>query len=593
MESRLSPENVGTADESIMPPQVVAVTESKPSGDGAGAHSGVDIASVYAQLRELEAPLQQLAEEVMSELTAERSLEQSLTMQQTPKNPGPSDGESESEEYCVVNSISGDLYYISDRQVEAVDADEVAWVDEGAQTKAGHGLRISLDSLYRRTSCVLESISTSVASSASGMSAKMPNLSEMQQQMQAQMPEWNFQLSDWELRMPDIKMPELNMAPLRLRPSWNTSFGTAIRLLRYASANLPRNVHALRFVSDNGIPKWTPMLPAGVSCEEARYPPGEWYYPTARGLTIRQNAQPESMTTGRFILYFHGGAFALCSTATHRGLLYRLARDCQAAIFSVNYRRPPEFPYPTPVDDCLSAYLYILEKVGDSSRIVFAGDSAGGNLVLSTMLRISELGLDMPAGGILLSPWVDLDDDGQSESWTVNKEFDYIDFESAAMFANMYKAGSGDSNAGLQLRHSSLSPLHSAHLDRLPPLLCEFGDCEVLRDQILAFCEKVAGLGGRISYHNRADMVHVFPIYSFTDMPQCVEAFRNMVCFVNELLGEPELPPEAQAQVAAETKATAETKTTAETKARQDPSSSSSSAEGGQIAPAADEGAAR
>ena len=509
--------------------------------------SDPDVGSLIMKNRsEFEAPLQRLALDVLEELIADTSKRRNYT----------TDGESESDEYCVVNSISGDLYIISDKSVEPVglpdtgrqgdsDVDE-AWSEseevtgsvpapistptptntEGTASPLPNPdtSRMTFSAFYRRTSNALEALSLQASV------LKMPKM---------QMP---------DLKMPDLKMPELSMPPLRLRPSWNTSFSTAIQLLRYAGANLPRNVQALRFVSDNGIPKWTPLLPAGVSCEESRYPPGEWYYPTARGLTIRQNAQPESMSSGRFILYFHGGAFALCSTATHRGLLYRLAQNSQAAIFSVDYRRPPEHPFPTPVDDCLSAYLYILEKVGDSSRIIFAGDSAGGNLVVSTMLRIAELGLDMPAGGVLLSPWVDLDDPGESESWRVNSAFDYIDYASAALFANLYKAGAGESNVHLNLGHSSLSPLYSQHLSKLPPLLCEFGDCEVLRDQIQAFCDKLAGLGNSIVSHARADMVHVFPIYAFTGMSQCEEAFQSIVGFVNGLLGEPEPCPQTAHQ---------------------------------------------
>ena len=111
----------------------------------------------------------------------------------------------------------------------------------------------------------------------------------------------------------------------------------------------------------------------------------------------------------------------------------------------MDYRRPPEHPFPTPVDDCLSAYLYLLEKTGDSSRIVFAGDSAGGNLVLSTLLRIAKHGISPPAGAILLSPWVDLTDNGRLPSWERNCKIDYLPQDMAKLFAVAYMGGNEES----------------------------------------------------------------------------------------------------------------------------------------------------
>ncbi|CAM9236750.1 unnamed protein product, partial [Ectocarpus fasciculatus] len=234
------------------------------------------------------------------------------------------------------------------------------------------------------------------------------------------------------------------------------------------------------------------------------------------------------MIDGKYILYFHGGAFCCCNSATHRGLLFRLVEETQATIFSINYRRPPEHPYPAPVDDCISAFLFILEKVGDANRIILSGDSAGGNLVISTLLRLHELGLPAPAGGVLISPWVDLTD-FDSPSWVQYYSVDYLDAELAKLFARCYQGECG------RFTLVELSPTNSKALDTMPPLLVEVGECEVLRDQIIEFSKKVETAGGKITCNIRQDMIHVFPIYSFTGMPQCQEAFKAIVHFVNEL----------------------------------------------------------
>lgn len=110
---------------------------------------------------------------------------------------------------------------------------------------------------------------------------------------------------------------------------------------------------------------------------------------------------------------------------------------------AVDYRRPPEHPYPTPVDDCLSAYLFLLEKIGNPDQIVLAGDSAGGNLVLSTLLRIAEHGFQSPAGAILLSPWVDLTDNGRLPSWDLYRKIDYLPADMAKLFAIAYLGEAG------------------------------------------------------------------------------------------------------------------------------------------------------
>ena len=97
------------------------------------------------------------------------------------------------------------------------------------------------------------------------------------------------------------------------------------------------------------------------------------------------------------ILYLHGGAFCLCSSQTHRTLLMRLCSTTNAVILAPNYRRPPEHPWPVPVDDCLEAYRWLLEERSVSpDRIVLAGDSAGGGLVLSEGAAAGELQHRLP-----------------------------------------------------------------------------------------------------------------------------------------------------------------------------------------------------
>lgn len=109
----------------------------------------------------------------------------------------------------------------------------------------------------------------------------------------------------------------------------------------------------------------------------------------------------------RILLYIHGGAYYFGSVDEHRYQMQRHARKLKARVFAPRYRLAPQFPFPCGLMDCLAAYLTLLEGFAPS-RILLAGDSAGGGMVLSLLVVLRDQGVPLPAGAILLSPWVDL-----------------------------------------------------------------------------------------------------------------------------------------------------------------------------------------
>jgi acetyl esterase/lipase len=110
----------------------------------------------------------------------------------------------------------------------------------------------------------------------------------------------------------------------------------------------------------------------------------------------------------RIMLYVHGGAYYFGSVDEHRYQMQRHARKLKARVLAPRYRLAPQFPFPCGLMDCLAAYLYLLEQKHDPSTIVLAGDSAGGGMVLTMLVVMRDQGIPLPAGAILLSPWVDL-----------------------------------------------------------------------------------------------------------------------------------------------------------------------------------------
>lgn len=109
----------------------------------------------------------------------------------------------------------------------------------------------------------------------------------------------------------------------------------------------------------------------------------------------------------RSMLYIHGGAYFFGSIDEHRYQIQRHARKLKARVLAPEYRLAPQYPFPCGLQDCLASYLYLL-TIQDPTTIVLAGDSAGGGMVLSLLVVLRDRGLPLPAGAILISPWVDL-----------------------------------------------------------------------------------------------------------------------------------------------------------------------------------------
>lgn len=121
----------------------------------------------------------------------------------------------------------------------------------------------------------------------------------------------------------------------------------------------------------------------------------------------KERLQDGEKGRNRVMFYVHGGAFFFGSVDTHRYQLERHSRSLKAQVFAPQYRLAPQFPFPCGLQDCLAAYLYLLD-IYKSSEIILAGDSAGGGMVMSMLCTIRDRGLPLPAGGILISAWVDL-----------------------------------------------------------------------------------------------------------------------------------------------------------------------------------------
>ena len=108
------------------------------------------------------------------------------------------------------------------------------------------------------------------------------------------------------------------------------------------------------------------------------------------------------------MLYLHGGGHVAGSAFGYRHLAGAIATAARAPALVIDYRLAPEHPYPAAVQDAVNAYLWLRDTAGDQGKIVVAGDSSAGGLVMSLLLALRERGLPVPAGAVLMCPWVDL-----------------------------------------------------------------------------------------------------------------------------------------------------------------------------------------
>lgn len=204
---------------------------------------------------------------------------------------------------------------------------------------------------------------------------------------------------------------------------------------------------------------------------------------------------PKTSATDRVILGFHGGGFVTGSMYTHRKLFAHLAKAVDSRALLIHYRRAPEHTHPAPVEDGLTAYRWLLAQDIDASRIAFAGDSAGGGMVVTTMLLARDRDVPLPAAGMPLSPWFDLEATGASYELNADKDA-LLSKEFGLTLARMFLGETGDP------RDPLASAVHG-QLAGLPAIYIQASSDEVLADDSRSF----AALAEQAGVDVRLDLV--------------------------------------------------------------------------------------
>ena len=215
-------------------------------------------------------------------------------------------------------------------------------------------------------------------------------------------------------------------------------------------------------------------------------------------------AFPAGCDRTKVLLYTHGGGFAVGSADSHRKLAGHLAKALGVTAAVLDYRRAPENPFPAQIEDAAAVYKALLADGFKPENMGTAGDSAGGNLAVSSVLKFRGLGLPLPAFVIAFSPWVDMELKGGTLAG--NAATDAL--VSRALLEGMIGMflGANSANATNPLAN----PLY-ADFKGFPPLYIAAGSVETLLDDSIRLHGRAKADGVKSALSIVEGMQHVFP----------------------------------------------------------------------------------
>lgn len=229
------------------------------------------------------------------------------------------------------------------------------------------------------------------------------------------------------------------------------------------------------------------------------------------------------------LLYLHGGGWVSGSGGNYLPLAADISAAAKCAVLLPDYRLAPEHPFPAGLEDCIAAYDWLIANgpggPGRAKATFIAGDSAGGNLTLATLLALRDRKRPLPAGGIALSAATDF----TLASESLKKVHDpIISARTMPEFRDRYLVKTDP-------RNPLASPVFGDYRG-IPPLLIQVGEHEMLRDDSVRVAKKARSDGVPVTFEVWPGMVHVFQIRG---LPESREAIQQIAEFMRSQLPKP------------------------------------------------------
>lgn len=227
----------------------------------------------------------------------------------------------------------------------------------------------------------------------------------------------------------------------------------------------------------------------------------------------------------KVILYCHGGGFKTGSFRYARTITTKLATSTSMDVLCFDYRLAPEHPYPAAQEDVLKAWDYLMYLGYGARDVIVAGDSAGGNLVLTLVMKLKEQGRKLPKGLVCISPWTDMTLQGRSHETRMDID-PVLSRDYLISSINAYVGGE-------ELENPFISPLF-ADFSGFPPVYIQVGDNEILLHDSICLDKKLrkAGVYSRIDIFR--GMWHVFQMSPFK---KAYDAMDQIAEFIFEIAG--------------------------------------------------------
>lgn len=235
---------------------------------------------------------------------------------------------------------------------------------------------------------------------------------------------------------------------------------------------------------------------------------------------------PLTRDMDRTLMLCHGGAYIAASGDGYLFYAEMLARHCRARVLLVDYRLAPKHRFPAAMDDCAGAYRALVDggRVAPN-RIAFIGDSCGGGLAITALLRLRDTGAVMPAGAVTLGGWFDLEASSDAARRPLGRDpFVHPDFTVAR--GRDYVGPRGD------LRDPLVSAVH-ADPSGLPPLLLQVGQIDCTRDDAIRLADRAARAGVAVKLEVYPGMIHGFQGLANAGIPEAVQALESVATFVH------------------------------------------------------------
>ena len=233
-----------------------------------------------------------------------------------------------------------------------------------------------------------------------------------------------------------------------------------------------------------------------------------------------------------WLLYCHGGGWALGSVETHDAFCRRLCAGAGVVVASVEYRQSPEHKFPAAEDDCYDAFKALLNLSSgirtlrplDSSRVAVAGDSSGGTLAAGVAIRAARDSIAIRLQ-LLLCPA--LDAAANTPSYETNANAPGLSAEAMRWLWDRYLPAD-DAAARL-----AASPMQAASLSGVAPAYLVAAELDVLRDEAEVYAARIRGTGGQATFVSYEGAVHAFLVYAGTPLALGDVALDEAVAYLS------------------------------------------------------------